>query len=577
MSETQARARLDLQGWQELQPANVYLANRQLRRLLDHLLGADRHAIHRDHLSAFGGKVMSKLDPAAIIGNRPLNLPRLERWSAIGERVEAIEHHPTHGTCGEAIYEDGRVIAVYKEPASNTLAQALFFLSSHTGEAGHNCPVACTAGVVKAVSAMGSPELKERWLPGLLSDRYVDRLDGAQFLTEVQGGSDVGSNAVIAQPDGDAMGTTRWRIHGEKWFCSNADADVILMTARVAEGGDGTRGLGLFLVPRLLDDGRINHFKYRRLKDKLGTRSMASAEIDFEGAVAYAVGEVATGFRTVMNHVINTSRLYNTLGCAGIAQRATYVADAYARRRRAFGQPILDYPQVQEMVADMRVTSMGLLAGGLELANGADDGERGLLDSEGQGFLRVMTNLAKLSSCQHSHRVVLTAIETLGGNGAIESFSVLPRLLRDNVVYENWEGTHNTLVAQTYRDFARLGLHTNVFSRLEGLLTSEDPELTLALKPALEALERAKQGVQEALGSQDDPGLGALILKPHAENIANLFFAGCLAADASRAEESNDKLDAILCVGWFVDRHLRELPTLRNREYAERARRISAA
>lgn len=577
MSETQARARHDLQAWQEMQPTNVYLVNRLLQRLLDHLLGPEGHAERRDHLTTFGHKVMSKLNPAAILGNRPLNLPRLERWSPIGERIEAIEHHPTHGVCGEAIYEDGRVIAVYEQPASNTLAQALFFLSSHTGEAGHNCPVACTAGVVKAVSAAGSPELQARWLPGLLSDRYEDRLDGAQFLTEVQGGSDVGANAVVAEPDGEAMGTTRWRIHGEKWFCSNADADVILMTARVGDRGDGTRGLGLFLVPRLLDDGQVNHFTYRRLKDKLGTRSMASAEIDFEGAVAYAVGDVDTGFRTVMNHVINTSRLYNTLGCAGIAQRATYVADAYARRRRAFGHPILDYPQVQEMVADMRVTSMGLLAGGLELARGADDQELGRLDPEGLGFLRVMTNLVKLSSCQHSHRVVLTAIETLGGNGAIESFSVLPRLLRDNVVYENWEGTHNTLVAQTFRDFARLGLHTNVLNRLGTLLTFENPELVQALTPALEALERSRRGVDDALGVQDDPGLGALILKPHAERMANLFFAGCLAADADRATDASEQTDALLCVRWFVDRHLREVPAPRDRDYAQRAHDISGA
>ncbi len=576
MSETQASAREDLEAWRALQPTNVYESNRLLNRLLDHHLGEARHAAHREHLMTFGEKVMTKLDPAAIVGNRPWNLPRLERWSPIGERIEAIEHHPTHAVCGEAIYQDGRVIAVYEEPAANTLAQAVFYLSSHTGEAGHNCPVACTAGVVKALSAAGSPELQERWLPGLLTDRYTERLDGAQFLTEVQGGSDVGANAVVAHPDGEAMGTTRWRIEGEKWFCSNADADVILMTARVAENGQGTRGLGLFLVPRLLEDGRINHFKYRRLKDKLGTRSMASAEIDFEGAVAYAVGDVSSGFRTVMNHVINTSRLYNSLGCAGIAQRASTVADAYARRRRAFGQPILEYPQVQEMVADMRVTSMGLLAGGLELAGAADANERGELDQDGQGFLRVMTNLVKLSSCQHSHRVVLTAIETLGGNGAIESFSVLPRLLRDNVVYENWEGTHNTLIAQTYRDFSRLGLHQQVFERLASMLPSGDSDLPLPLNVAQEALEEARAGVQEALELQDDPGLGALVLKPHVERMANLFFAGCLAADALRIPGGHERDEALACVGWFIDRHLRSGDLQRDRAHGERLKALTA-
>jgi acyl-CoA dehydrogenase len=575
MSETQTRARADLQSWQESQPSNVYAANHQLQRLLGHHLGDEGMAAAQDHLDRFGELVMSKLDPAAIIGNRPWNLPRLDRWSPIGERQEAIEHHPSHGTCGEAIYEDGRVIAVYKNPGSNTLAQALFYLSSHAGEAGHNCPVACTAGVVKALQAVGSAELKRRWLPGLLSDRFTERLDGAQFLTEVQGGSDVGANAVLATPDGEALGTTRWRITGEKWFCSNADADLILMTARVDSDGSGTRGLGLFLVPRLLDDGSVNHFALRRLKDKLGTRSMASAEIDFEGAVAYAVGPVDAGFKTVMHHVINTSRLYNSIGCTGIAQRAYTIADAYARRRRAFGHPILGYPQVQEMMANMRSTVMALLAGCMELAAGADAAELGSLDDDGRAFLRVTTNLVKLSSCQHSHRAVLTGIETLGGNGAIESFSILPRLLRDNVVYENWEGTHNTLVAQTMRDFGRLGLHEPVFARLATLLDLEDDGLQEAMATARAALERASVGVGEALSAGSDPGLAALILKPHAEALANIFLAACLARDVEREADENLRSEETDVVRWFVQRHLGDGAAKRDRAYAERAARVS--
>jgi alkylation response protein AidB-like acyl-CoA dehydrogenase len=577
MSETQRQARADLQNWQESQPSNVYTANPQLERLLAHHLGAAGLAAARPHLERFGGLVMSKLDPAAIVGNRPWNLPRLDRWSAIGERQEAIEHHPSHGTCGEAIYEDGRVIAVYENPASNTLAQALFYLSSHAGEAGHNCPVACTAGVVKALQAVGSDELKSRWLPGLLSDRFAERLDGAQFLTEVQGGSDVGANDVRATADGEALGTTRWRITGEKWFCSNADADLILMTARVDRVGSGTRGLGLFLVPRLLEDGSVNHFAFRRLKDKLGTRSMASAEIDFEGAVGYAVGPVDAGFKTVMHHVINTSRLYNSLGCTGIAQRAYTIADAYARRRRAFGHPILGYPQVQEMMANMRSTVMALLAGCLELAAGADAAELGTLDDDGLAFLRVTTNLVKLSSCQHSHRAVLTGIETLGGNGAIESFSVLPRLLRDNVVYENWEGTHNTLVAQTMRDFARLGLHEPVFARLEALLDVDDEGLRDAIAPARDALARASIGVGEALSAASDPGLAALILKPHAEALANLFLAACLAQDVARETDESLRSEETDVVRWFVDRHLGLSAAKRDQAYGSRAARISRA
>ena len=152
------------------------------------------------------------------------------------------------------------------------------------------------------------------------------------------------------------------------------------------------------------------------------------------------------------------------MGCAGIARRAYLVADGYARHRRAFGQKIINFPLVQEMLGELRAISSVLLAGGLEVAALADQDEKGTLDQEQQAFLRVATNLIKMRSCQHSHRAVLTGIETLAGNGAIESFSVLPRLLRDNVVYENWEGTHNTLIAQTARDFLRSGLHQGFLS-----------------------------------------------------------------------------------------------------------------
>ncbi|MEC9070780.1 MAG: acyl-CoA dehydrogenase family protein, partial [Myxococcota bacterium] len=361
----QERARSDLMAWREAQPGNFYLRNHQLKRLLKRWTAPEERAPHDAELTQFGATVAGPLDSAAILNNRPWNLPVLDRWSPIGERTEAIEHHPAFHECGEAIYQNGRVIAVYGQSQGNLNAQARFFLSSHAGEAGHNCPVACTAGVVKALQTLGTDEMKRRWLGGLLSDIYGDRLAGAQFLTELQGGSDVGANAVEARPDGEALGTTRWRIHGEKWFCSSADADLILMTARVQGSGTGTRGLGLFLVPRYLEDGTVNAYALRRLKDKLGTRSMVSAEIDFNGAVAYAMGPVEDGFRSTMNLVINTSRLYNSLGCAGLAQRATFVAHGYAVHRRAFGRAIIEYPLVQEMIAGMVATSSALLAGGL--------------------------------------------------------------------------------------------------------------------------------------------------------------------------------------------------------------------
>ena len=574
MAEQHERARQDLRDWQALQPSNFYTSNRQLRRLLARLMPPAKLAAHQAHFEHFGAVVAGSLDAAARVNNHRQNLPRLERWSSIGERIESVEHHPSFAECGKAIYQEGRLVACYAEAPANLHAQALFYLSGHAGEAGHNCPVACTAGVVKTLQGEGSAQLQEKWLPGLLTPAWPGRLDGAQFLTELQGGSDVGANAVEAQPDGEGQGTTRWRIFGEKWFCSNATAELILLTARIPGAAGGTDGLGLFLVPRRLEDGSINHFQLRRLKDKLGTWSMASAEIDFNGAEGWAVGAVNAGFRNIMHYVINTSRLYNSMGCAGIARRAHLIADTYARTRRAFGQPIFEYPMVHEMLADTRATSNVLLAACLTLASETDRAEAGELDDQALAFLRVVTNLCKMRSCQHSHRVVLTGIEMLGGNGAIEDFSVLPRLLRDNVVYENWEGTHNTLVAQTVRDFARLQLHQGFLAALRARLEIGDPLIEAALEPAAAAVDRAAAAIPE-ITILDDPGLAGLALKPHAEALADAFFAAAYAQDIAAESDSERRTAETEALAFYCDRYCATQQPERDSAYAERIRRIA--
>ena len=549
MDDAKSRGRTALKQWREEQPKNFFKNSHLEVSLRRHWNDAQWQA-HRPTLENFGSVAAGELDEAAIINNRTHNLPLLERFSDLGERLESVEHHPSYHVCGKAIYEDGKVIAALRETQGNLLAQALFYISSHVGEAGHNCPVACTAGVVKALKAAGSAELQSAYLPGLLTHHYADRLDGAQFLTEVQGGSDVGANCVEAHPDGEAMGTTRWKIFGEKWFCSNADADLILMTARVQNAPDGTRGLGLFLLPRVLPDHTPNLFTLRRLKDKLGTRSMPSAEIDFNGATAYAVGPVEQGFATVINHVINTSRLYNTVGCTGIARRATLIAHGYAEHREAFGQAVIAYPLMQEMLASMHAIEAALLSGSMLLASELDHVESGERDEVRRGALRIAINLAKMRSCQHSHRVVLTGIETLGGNGAIESFSVLPRLMRDNIVYENWEGTHNTLLAQTLRDCARHRLHDALAKWMEELL-AEVPDKYAKFKTMLSSAQsECMAAVDQSLNAQD-PNVAALLARPHLERLADLFFAIALLSDIPHFKDTKEERRTRAKLTWF--------------------------
>ena len=276
-------ARQAFAAWREALAANAYDADAHVRSLV---------AVHErtdaaDHLRAFG-QVVVDVDPLIRHNSRDEHLPRLARWDGVGNRVEAIDHHPSYHEVGRAMYASG-IMANYAEPGRELETLFLLYLMGQNGEGGHCCPMACTAGLIKILQRNGDPQ---GWLERLLDPDYDTHFHGAQFLTEVQGGSDVGSNCVVAEPAGDGS----WRLTGEKYFCSVADAQLMLVTARPEGAPDGTRGVRAFAVPRHLPDGSVNGFHLRRLKFKLGTRTMASGEMDFDGAWAWPVG-VGVGAR----------------------------------------------------------------------------------------------------------------------------------------------------------------------------------------------------------------------------------------------------------------------------------------
>jgi acyl-CoA dehydrogenase len=520
-----ARGRADLAEWERAQSVNFYEADLHLRNILEFYWGADRLRAHEERLSKFGDAAAMIVDPAVRRANLAENLPRLDRYSATGDRTEDVAHSADHHLAGQYIYGSG-AMSVYAEPESNLLALALFYLSSYNGEAGHNCPLACTAGVIKTLQHAGGEELKKKYLPRLLDPNYATRFHGAQFLTEIHGGSDVGANACAATLL-DA-GDNKWLINGEKWFCSNVTADLALITARPENAGEGTKGLGLFLLPRRLNDGAPNGIYIRRLKDKLGTKSLATAEVDFKDAIAYQIGEPGRGFQHAMDFVINTSRLYNAAGSAGAARRAYLIAWTYSRRRRAFGSAIKDFPLAQETLAEMRAVTMAITSGSLYLAHLRDEIEAGKADETGKHFFRLAVNLNKYRSSISATDVIRRGIEILGGNGAMENFSVLPRLLRDSVIFEAWEGAHNTLIAQSARDIRRLKLHEAFCARLDnwfGSLADAD------LRDRGVRQVRLLLGELDSIISMDELSAGVLF-KPAVDRMMWLFYVACLAREA---------------------------------------------
>jgi len=450
------RGRADLAAWERDRPRNYLETDPGFQQMLRMHLGEQLYRGHWPLLNRAAELAAGSMDRLARESNRDENLPRLSRFDGIGERVEEVVFHPTYHELGAQIWSTG-VLSVLAEPGNELLCGVLAYFVAHNGEAGHACPVACTAGLIKLLQQVGSEEQRARYLPRLLETDYGKRLHAAQFVTEVQGGSDVGCNDCVAVPDPDRPGY--YRISGEKWFCSVMDAQLFVVTARPEGASPGTGGLGLFLVPRCVD-GQLNAFTIRRLKYKLGTRSMASGEADFHGALAESIGLVHRGFKNLISIVLDTSRVHNAIAACATMRRAYVEARTFAAHRVAFDRAIIDHPMVRERLARMKVLTCAAVATTFRILAVTDELTR--TDRDNEDLLaarRTHVNINKYWTAIKCTQVVRDAIEVLGGNGTIEEFSVLPRLYRDAIVVESWEGTHNTLCAQVLRDFARRGMH----------------------------------------------------------------------------------------------------------------------
>ncbi len=529
-----------LRDWREAQPDNFFTADRDFQRKLELYFGEQGYRKIMPRLYKFGKVVASQIDPLARRTNEDDQLP-----VASGDD-ELVRYTDAYHEIGRLIYGSG-MMGLLGEKGNHRLALSLFYLSAQNGEAGHNCPLTGTAGVIKTLQNVAPEGLQEKYLPLLLDANYETNFIGAQYFTEVQGGSDVGANAVQATPED--TGSDVWYLNGQKWFCSNITADVALVTAR-DNTAEGTAGLGLFLVPRRLADGSNNGIELEKLKYKLGTRSLATAEATFKDSVAYRVGN----FKDGLDHLINTSRVFNAFGCIGNARRALTIAWTYAKHRFAFGVPLMHYPIIQAQLAHIRIDVAAMLAGSMRITKVMDDVELGRATDDDRKFLRMAIHLNKFRTAILAHEDINTAIEILGGNGTIEDFSVLPRLLRDNVVYENWEGSHNVLLAQILRDMHRYQHHVPFLNMIRTLLRAARlPELK---QEGQHQLDRISDEINEVLAM--DQLTAGIYMRPLMCRLTDLYYTACLAAESgweiSKKEDKSKQRIAILFLNRRVNR-----------------------
>ncbi|MDJ1432685.1 acyl-CoA dehydrogenase family protein [Halostagnicola sp. A-GB9-2] len=596
---------IDFGEFDEGRGVNYWELDRALQRELERIYTDSEFEWAESRLSTFGRTVGHKIaDNADYIDD---NGPVLESYDKHGEIQNYVRYPAEQHEDEELAYEAGIVADSFHAPPgregpmpfSHNLAMQYLLCYA---DPGFDCPVAMTTGAALVLEKFGDEDL-EPYYRALTSRDYDDLVEGAMFLTEKQGGSDVGANETSATYDEESG---YWRLEGEKWFCSNIDAEGTLALARTEGAPEGTAGLSLFLVPHADPDGgvttkrerrdrgieeggdplasggntrlppeELNDQYYRRLKDKLGTISVPTGEVEFTGAKAILVGEEQNGF-TQMAEMLNIERLSNAAASCGIMGRALLESRIYAANREAFGKTIDQYPLMKADLVDMTVDHEAATAFTFEAARLFSERERaerakradGTADGDGETdtavpteagdayrLMRLLIPIAKARTARMAVDTASYAMEVHGGNGYVNDF-VTNRLLRDAQVLPIWEGTENILSLDVLRALEREEAHEPFLEVVQERLDGVDHS---ALEETAEIVESEYNDLATAMATLagEDPDYAQLSAKRLAHYIFDVFTAALLLEQAQTALEDGNGRMALLAKR-FVANELEE-------------------
>ncbi|GAA5034604.1 acyl-CoA dehydrogenase family protein [Streptomyces siamensis] len=501
---------------------DVFAADRALVEAVDRHLAPELLDEVREELSALGRTAGSaQAQKWGVLADQ--NPPELHTHDRYGNRIDEVEFHPSwHRLLGKGV--SAGLTAAWNRPGGHLRRAAGFVVWSQV-EAGHGCPLSMTHAAVPALRT--DPALAAEWEPRLTSTMYDPQLrpaarkPGVLFgmgMTEKQGGSDVRANTTVARPLAED-GT--YELTGHKWFCSAPMSDGFLVLAQAPDG------LTCFLLPRVLEDGARNVFRVQRLKNKLGNRSNASAEVEFDGTWARRVGHEGRGVRTIIEMVAAT-RLDCVLGATALMRQAVAQAVHHCTHREAFGSKLIDKPLMRNVLADLALESEAATALAMRLAAAYDDG-----GEQERAFLRLAVPAAKYWVTKRCTPVVTEALECLGGNGYVED-SGMPRLLRESPLNSIWEGAGNVQALDMLRALQREPAALDAYLREVGQARGADHRLDGAIKNLLTELAdldgiegRARRLVERfALVLQ-----GALLVRYAPAEVADAFCASRLGGD----------------------------------------------
>jgi alkylation response protein AidB-like acyl-CoA dehydrogenase len=427
----------------------------------------------------------------ADLANEPIHTP----WDAWGNRIDRIDVSPLWRDAQVLAARHGMVAAGY-EPELGQLARTRQFATVHVLGPSldvYSCPLAMTDGAARTLIASGNQPLIDRYFPHLTSRDPAQMWTSGQWMTERTGGSDVSISETVARRDGDG-----WRLSGTKWFTSATTSEIALTLARPEGNPAGSRGLALFLVELRDDQGRLRNIEVNRLKDKLGTRKVPTAELTLAGTPATLVGEPHEGVRAI-TPMLTITRTWNSVSAVGLMRRGLVLARDFAKRRTAFGALLIDKPLHADTLAMMEAEVAGAFLLAFRAVSLLGALEHG--DGDAERLARALIPIAKLTTGKQAVAVTSEAIECCGGAGYVEDTG-LPRVLADAQVLPIWEGTTNVLSLDTLRALGKGGAFEALAAEIEGSLAQvRDGGLARPVELARAALRHAMAWFQEALPS----------------------------------------------------------------------------
>ncbi|MCH2022841.1 MAG: acyl-CoA dehydrogenase family protein [Saprospiraceae bacterium] len=426
---------------------NFYFSDLPLQHFLSKEISVVGLSYMHDKLINVGLAAATIMNPLSLTADK--QEPKLIKRNFYGEEINKIEFHPAYHELKKIAVESEMFRVKWNSDLRNNFKlerHALGFSSAFIfamSECGLFCPLCMTDGVARLIDRYCSKEDKIRLLPHIGTSNVKDLYTGAMFLTEKSGGSDVGANLVTATHINDNY----YNLNGEKWFCSNADAELIFALARIDPEIKGTKGLSIFLIEKEKPDGSKNDLGYIRIKNKLGVRSMASAECMLTNTVGKLIGKKGQGFK-IMTEMINLSRLYNSVAAVASMRRAMIESYQFLKYRTTFGTNALEHPLIRtkfEELAAKYYADFYLTWRAIKAIDSADNGNK-----KDEELLRLITPMTKKSTAATCVYSIRESMELMGGMGYIED-GVIPKILRDAMVLPIWEGSGNIMTLDMLR------------------------------------------------------------------------------------------------------------------------------